>query len=815
MDFIYSRLNNNLVDINRIESITLLKCEHENDPIEGLEVGDYYLKVTVVDSDKVNYCDMSDLNADEQELLDKIYEEQQRAIARETDIENQSANYLTIDQDQQTGVITISLLNVHGDILDTKTLDLETEKIVRDITLDYEHKKLIFTLIDGSIIECDLDDMIDDLNQKLLVLTNNLNAEINRAKGEEQRIETKVETLVNTEQDRAEAAENLLTTNLNKEIVDRIADVNTEVLRAKEAETVLQDNINTENTRAQNEETRIENKFDAAIATEQSRAETAESDLNNRIDVEIQDRITDVDAEELRAKTAESTLDSKLDQEIQDRITDVNNEKDRAKEAERLLNTDLEEEIGRATDAEAALNIKINNLDLSPVGESGSYIKLVSQENGQLNASKEAFDTDMLNATDNNAPTTKNVKDYVDIETERATTAEGVLQDNIDDEAETRTNEIERVEGLLATEKSRAENAEDILQNNIDSEKTARISADNTLQGNINVEATTRQAVDEQLSQDISDVDIKFDDKLNYKVHIEDEEPEITYNGDVVTKTSPYRNLKTGVTGSRIEEIHLANETTAGLMSHTDYNQIRSNTSRIESIEGQTKRLLYTESENPTQTQIREFVDEYLISTGILEPGPEDYTGIAVVINNTYHIWHYYNTSGIGWKDDGVDVVTRFTNDVEGLIKGKAEDGYIDAKNDGTGSVYGWGTLKTRVSNLESSDTTINERIDSTNTALDNHKADKNNPHNVTPAQLQLEKVVNTGDSDVPLQDGTTKFTTGGAYTLQTNLNTAISNEQSRAEEAENGLSERVGTLETLVDPGSDNTLAGLVYEEL
>ena len=161
MDFIYSRLNNNLVDINRLESITLLKCEQENIPLEGLNIGDYYLKFTVVDSDKINYCDLSQLNDDEKSAADALYEEQQRAIARENTIENNSGNYLDIEQEENTGIVTIKLLNIHGSVLDTKTLDLETEKIIRKITLDQENKSLIFSLVDSTTITCDISDLIN------------------------------------------------------------------------------------------------------------------------------------------------------------------------------------------------------------------------------------------------------------------------------------------------------------------------------------------------------------------------------------------------------------------------------------------------------------------------------------------------------------------------------------------------------------------------------------------------------------------------------------------------------------------------------
>ena len=205
---------------------------------------------------------------------------------------------------------------------------------------------------------------------------------------------------------------------------------------------------------------------------------------------------------------------------------------------------------------------------------------------------------------------------------------------------------------------------------------------------------------------------------LDSNVHIEGNTDEITYNGDTVTKTSNWKNLKTGSTGQRQEVIHLANGTTAGMMSPADYTQIRTNTSRIEALEGQTKRLLYTASTNPTQQDIGTFVDNYLTSIGIT-PSPEEYQGIAVVVAGTYHIWHYYNTEGVGWKDDGLDTVTQFSNSSPGVIQGKQADGFVYAENDGTGSVYGWSQLKARVSNNEdaigSLQTDKQDKIDSNN----------------------------------------------------------------------------------------------------
>ena len=48
---------------------------------------------------------------------------------------------------------------------------------------------------------------------------------------------------------------------------------------------------------------------------------------------------------------------------------------------------------------------------------------------------------------------------------------------------------------------------------------------------------------------------------------------------------------------------------------------------------------------------------------------------------------------------------------------------------------------------------------------VNDHINNTSNPHGVTKAQVGLGSVVNTGDSATPVSGGTTKFTTGGAYT--------------------------------------------------
>ncbi len=167
----------------------------------------------------------SDLEAEIAQRKVAVGNEEARARAREHELESDAASFLDIVQDEQTGIVTIKLLNIRNEVLDTKTLDLETEKIIRTITLNYPAKKLIFTSVDGTAIECDIKDMINDFEAKLAnldtSLTNVLATESSRAVSEEGRIEAKAEDLVATEKNRAEDAESQLAADLTAHKADK------------------------------------------------------------------------------------------------------------------------------------------------------------------------------------------------------------------------------------------------------------------------------------------------------------------------------------------------------------------------------------------------------------------------------------------------------------------------------------------------------------------------------------------------------------------------------------------------------------------
>ena len=65
-------------------------------------------------------------------------------------------------------------------------------------------------------------------------------------------------------------------------------------------------------------------------------------------------------------------------------------------------------------------------------------------------------------------------------------------------------------------------------------------------------------------------------------------------------------------------------------------------------------------------------------------------------------------------------------------------------------------------------------QIGTNTTNISNHISNTSNPHSVTKSQVGLGSVINTGDSATPTSGGTTKFTTGGAYTLKSDLTSTI-----------------------------------------
>lgn len=230
-------------------------------------------------------------------------------------------------------------------------------------------------------------------------LTTSLNAEIARAEGKEAALETSIQGLdddITAENVRAEAAEEELQTNINK--VE--SDLSAEVTRAK----------NVENANAQ------------AIDAEKIRAATAENKLTQDLNTEV------------TARTTQTTNLTKA----------INDETSRAQTAEEALSEEVATKLAIVNSA--------GNVRAYTIGSDGAQTTTEIAENAVANSIAKRHAGGALTVAapivDTDAATKKYVDD-VDVvhqgqlqtleneladETDRAKTAEGVLADSIDEE---------------------------------------------------------------------------------------------------------------------------------------------------------------------------------------------------------------------------------------------------------------------------------------------------------------------------------------------------------------------------------------------
>lgn len=149
--------------------------------------------------------------------MPKLYEyitlEGLQAFKEESESQNNGAyaTKMMISQNAETGVVTFKLYAEDNTLLDTKTLDLDTEHIIKSVALDYANKKLVFTMNDDSTIEADISDLIDDLDSKISDVADDLSDEVSRATTKEGQLETAIGNEATTRASEITRVEGLIT----------------------------------------------------------------------------------------------------------------------------------------------------------------------------------------------------------------------------------------------------------------------------------------------------------------------------------------------------------------------------------------------------------------------------------------------------------------------------------------------------------------------------------------------------------------------------------------------------------------------------
>ena len=134
--------------------------------------------------------------------------------------------FLKISQDEQTGVITLSLIAKDNTVLDTQTLDLSTEKVLTGVNFDENNYTLTFTLLDGSTLTCDISFIKNSIENNFNTLNDAIKEETtNRVNADSQ-------------------LQNDLTSLINENVSNLTTQLNEEIERATTKETAIETNLN-------------------------------------------------------------------------------------------------------------------------------------------------------------------------------------------------------------------------------------------------------------------------------------------------------------------------------------------------------------------------------------------------------------------------------------------------------------------------------------------------------------------------------------------------------------------------------------------
>ena len=259
----------------------------------------------------------------------------------------------------------------------------------------------------------------------------------------------------------------------------------------------------------------------------------------------------------------------------------------------------------------------------------------------------------------------------------------------------------------LATETQNRIDADGVLQDNIDAEITNRNDADMTLQNNINAETQNRIDADNSLSNDIgteATIRQNADDLLA---------------SDISNASSRITSIEDKIPSQASSSNQLADKSFVNSSIQTNTANFRGNWNTWSDVPSDNVDLYpqdYAGSRIPT-------VNDYLVVKNA-----SDYT--ANTLSGTWR----FKYGGV-WETDGKN--------------GWIPEYQVNEEPLTSEQVYA-----------------INSGITSDKvSSYDAHLIDTSNPHSVTKSQVGLGDVINSGDSAIPIEGGTTKFTTGGAFT--------------------------------------------------
>ena len=177
-------------------------------------------------------------------------------------------------------------------------------------------------------------------------------------------------------------------------------------------------------------------------------------------------------------------------------------------------------------------------------------------------------------------------------------------------------------------------------------------------------------------------------------------------DGSTVTLNAP-RNTGNPATAP----LPVADATKAGVMNSATYVNLQNLNTRVSSLENQTTTYIVSfTNDNPTQDEIN---NAYKTAYPTAPFPPIDGT---TVIDSTRQLYYRWVKNGAIWLKTTGFVISQWTNDTLGTVKGSTTAGQIQAETDGTGSLVGYDTLVSNIAQNTTAIGTANSRIDAVET---------------------------------------------------------------------------------------------------
>lgn len=181
-------------------------------------------------------------------------------------------------------------------------------------------------------------------------------------------------------------------------------------------------------------------------------------------------------------------------------------------------------------------------------------------------------------------------------------------------------------------------------------------------------------------------------------------------DGSTVTLNAP-RNTGNPATAP----LPVADATKAGVMNAATYVNLQNLNTRVSSLENQTTTYVVSfTNDNPTQDEIN---NAYKTAYPTAPFPPIDGT---TVIDSTRQLYYRWVKNGAIWLKTTGFVISQFTNETAGTIKGSTVAGQIQAETDGTGSLVGYDQIKNDITANATGIQTLTANLGTTNTNVTN-----------------------------------------------------------------------------------------------